>query len=65
MAIERQRFVEEREQRVERLEVSGLTGPEMLDAAADTTVDQVGLLAELHDEGSSNRRERAARVAQL
>jgi hypothetical protein len=64
-AIERQRFVEEGEQRVERLEVSGLAGAEMLDTAADTTIDQVGFFAELDDEGSSNRRERAAGVAQL
>ena len=65
VAIERQRFSEECEQRVERLEVSRLAGPEMFDAPADTPIGQVGLLAELHDEGASNRRERAAGVTHL
>jgi hypothetical protein len=65
VAIERQRFVEECEQGVERLEVSRLSGPEMLDAPADAPADQVGLFAELHDEGAANRREWAAGLAQL
>jgi hypothetical protein len=64
-AINRQRFVEERQQCVERLEVSGFTGAQMLDPSTDPAVDQVGFGAELHDEGSANRREWTAGVAQL
>jgi hypothetical protein len=65
MTIERQGVVEKGQQGIERLEVSRFAGAEVLDPAADATLAQVGLFAELHDERSSSRRERAAGLAQL